>query len=172
MNKSLFNSRHLAGLAALGLTAAALPALANSNAPAIQMAKPKIKSLAVAKPGFDLNENLNFTVSFEAKQCVFNLEFKDAAGNVKTQGFYFNNPGQLDFAFTQPASYFGLGAGSYTVTAVPHANPQVAGTAAVGCAPGTASGSFSVKGPAIDPNALKVQPDAGKVAPKTAPARY
>lgn len=172
MNKSLFTTRRMIGLTALSLAAAALPALANNNAPAFQMAKPKIKSLAVAKPSFDLNENLNFTVSFEGKQCVFNLEFKDAAGNVKSQGFYFNNPGQLDWTFSQPASYFGIGAGSYTVTAVPHANPQVAGTAAVGCAPGTASGSFSVKGPAIDPGALKVQPDAGKVAPKTAPARY
>lgn len=167
-----FPLSRLAGLSAAGLAACALPVLANNSAPTPQMAKPKIKSLSVAQPSYGLSDNINFTVSFEGKQCVFNLEFKDAAGNVKSQGFYFNNPGQMDWTFSNPASYWGIGAGSYTVTAVPHPNPQVAGSAAVGCAPGTASGSFTLKAPTINPGALKVQPDANKVAPKTAPAKF
>jgi hypothetical protein len=171
MKMNLTLSR-LAGLSAAGLAACALPVLASNNAPAIQMAKPKIKSLSVAQPSYGLKDNISFTVSFEGKQCVFNLEFKDATGNVKSQGFFFNNPGQLDWAFSSPASYWGIGAGSFTVTAVPHPNPQVAGSAAVGCAPGTASGSFTVKVPGIDPNALKVQPEVNKITPKTAPAKF
>jgi hypothetical protein len=142
------NFRMSSLVAAALLSGAMAAANASGGAGTPQMAKPKLKSITVAKSSFSANEPLAFTVAFEGKQCVFNLEFISGPGSSKTQGFYFNSPSQLSLPFSQPASYWGLAAGSYTLSAVPHPNPSVAGPNAVACTGGPVSTMLNIEPPA------------------------
>ena len=53
----------------------------------------------------------------------------------------------MSWAFSNPASYWGVGAGSYTVSAVPHANPKVAGANALACTGGPVTASLKIDSP-------------------------
>jgi hypothetical protein len=102
------------------------------NVPQI-VVKPKLHSMTMNKPSITAAENIAFKVKFQAKQCVFNIEFKHQNGTVKSIGYFFQDPTQLEWAFSAPLSYWGIGAGSYVVAAIPHPNPSVAGSKAIGC---------------------------------------
>jgi len=144
-------------LAAALLAATAVHAASSVGTP--EQAKPKLKSIASAKASYKLDEPLALTVQFEGKQCVFNIEFKAADGTTKSQGYYFNDPNQLSWAFSNPASYWGIGAGSYTVSAVPHANPKVAGANALACSGGPVTASLKIDSPIVL-NPAVLQPTA------------
>lgn len=168
------------------LTAAILasPALAAGGSGSVEMAKPKLKAIIVAKPTFGPNEAIAFKVQFEGKQCVFNIHFTDSTGVAKTQGFFFNSPNQLEWAFSAPASYWGVGPGTYNISAVPHQNPLAAGAGAQPCTGGAVTASVTIDPPVkLSPNANKligsqgnpptskaiVAPEVGKAA-KSDPA--
>lgn len=143
------------GVAFVAAVLASCAAHAASGPGTPELAKPKLKAMSSAKPSYKLDEPLALTVQFEGKQCVFNIEFKAADGSVKTQGFFFNDPNQLTWAVANAAAYWGIGAGSYTVSAVPHANPKVAGANGIGCAGGAVSTELKIEAPiAILPAAL------------------
>jgi hypothetical protein len=120
---------------------------AASGTGAPTLAHPKLKSITSAKSSYKSDEPLVLAVQFEGKQCVFNIEFKSADGTTKTQGYYFNDPAQLNWTSSNPAAYWGVGAGSYTVSALPHPNPSVAGAKAVGCTGGPVTVSLKIDSP-------------------------
>jgi hypothetical protein len=138
-------SRLLTALLGTLFVAAAAHAASGTGTPTI--AQPKLKSLTSAKTSYKIDEPLVLAVQFEGKQCVFNVEFKAADGSTKTQGYYFNDPSQLTWTLSNPAAYWGVGAGNYTVSAVPHPNPQVAGAAAVRCTGGPVTASLKIESP-------------------------
>lgn len=148
-------SRSTLPLALLCAATFTIAAQAATNTGTPEMAKPKLKAIASAKTSYKIDEPLALTVQFEGKQCVFNIEFKATDGTTKSQGYYFNDPNQLSLALNGPASYWGIGAGSYTVSAVPHANAKVAGANAIACTGGPVTASLKIDPPAtINPAAL------------------
>jgi hypothetical protein len=116
------------------------------NVPQV-VAKPKLHSVTMNKLSFTTAENIAFKVKFQAKQCVFNIEFRHQNGTVKSIGYFFQDPNQLEWAFSAPLSYWGIGAGNYVLAVIPHSNPSVAGSKALGCSGDTVYADLKIVDP-------------------------